>query len=240
MTRHNPHNPPALTTRQPLWSGRHRPTRPLLALALRAVLAGTVLFGGASRAAIFDFSSPGQDVTATFTGSAVRLSLGGQNSTNVPSGATDDIHIGNGVVAWSSGSAIYSYAFDSTRGRWTGTSTVQGPTFDLSSVDGVVAWSTSGGAFFRVYDPLRGSWVSGSGVGPVAEPALLNTNGVVAWSSAGTVYFQVYDPTRAGWRNGSLASGSTFDLQSADGVVAWSVNPRVYYQVYDPRRGQWV
>ncbi len=228
-------------TTQPTRSVRRaRPAKAARAVRLGRWLAAIVLCGAVSPAAIFDFSMPSQNLTAVFTGSSVSLSLGGQFTTNVPSGSTEDIRIGNGVVAWSSGATVYSYVFDPTRSRWMGTSSAQGPTFDLSSVDGVVAWSTSSGAFFRVYDPLRSNWVGGNGPGPVSEPAILNTHGVVAWSSGGSVYAQVYDPTRTGWRGNSIASSSIFDIQNVNGVVAWSANPRVNYQVYDPRRGQWM
>jgi len=190
--------------------------------------------------AVFDFNPVAGSTTGTFAGGAVTLSFGGQNPTNIATPSAQDLVSANGVVAWSSGSTIYSYVFDPAKGRWIGATTTQGPTFDLSTADGVVAWSTSSGVFFRVYDPVLGNWVAGSGTGPIAEARLLNAGGVVTWSRANTVNFHVYDPTRNGWRPGSASTtGSTFDLQTASGIVAWSVNPRVDYQVYDPRLGSW-
>jgi PKD repeat protein len=170
-------------------------------------------------------------VTMTITGGPV-------NSVNTPS--ANDLTVANGVVAWSSGSTIYSHVFDPGKSNWVGSATAQGPTFDLSATDGVVAWSTGSGVFFRVYDPGVGNWVTGGGTGPISEAQLLNNSGVVAWSRGNSVNFTVYDPTRGGWRPGSIATtGNTFDLKTADGIVAWSVNPRVAYQIYDPAAGSW-
>jgi PKD repeat protein len=168
------------------------------------------------------------------------MTITGGPGNSVPTATANDLTEANGVVAWSSGSTIYSYVFDPARSNWVGSTTVQGPTFDLSARDGVVAWSTSTGVFFRVYDPSVGNWVTGSGTGSIAEPSLLNRGGVIAWSRGNTVNFSVYDPTRGGWRPGNVATTSaTFDLQNADGIVAWSVNQSIAFQIYDPRLGSW-
>jgi PKD repeat protein len=176
------------------------------------------------------------------------MAIPGNLGTNVATPSAQDLIVANGIVAWSSGSSIYSYVFDPAKGGWVGSTTVQGPTFDLSTKDGVVAWSTSGGVFFRVYDPSVGNWVGSNVAGSLSGNLVLNVDGVVAWTRANTVHFTVYDPTRNGWRNTSAAiSNPTFDLQNTDGIVAWSANSpgstqvyRVEYQVYDPRQGLWV
>jgi hypothetical protein len=206
-------------------------------LACSLALVATLL-GSVGRAAIFDFSPAVGIVSADPTAGGVVLSISGQNPLFVSTGIPQDTVIHNGVVAWSSGSTVYSYVFDPARGQWMGTSAAQGPTFDLTSKDGVVAWSTSTAVYFRVYDPARGAWIGSSGDGPAQ---ILNDSGVVAWSTSSRVNFYVYDPTRnPGWRQGGMnVSGGTFDLRTDGGVVAWSKNPRVDYQVYDPRLGQW-
>lgn len=191
-------------------------------------------------AAVFNFNPPSGTVTASFAGGAVTMNITGGPGTSAATPSANDLTEANGVVAWSSGSTIYSYVFDPGKSNWVGSTTVQGPTFDLSTRDGVVAWSTSSGVFFRVYDPGVGNWVTGSGTGPIAEAQLLNSGGVVAWSRGTTVNFSVYDPTRGGWRPGNVAATSaTFDLHTADGIVAWSVNQNIAFQIYDPRLGSW-
>src|SRR5882672_10399819 len=69
---------------------RHWPVRATTVLVRLGLLTVTVLLSAASQAAVFDFLLPAQAVTAAFAGSAVTLSIGGQNATNVPSGATED------------------------------------------------------------------------------------------------------------------------------------------------------
>ncbi len=210
------------------------------------LLAG-LIFAESSNAAIIDMTPPGFVVSATNSPSSVIMSLNGQNLTNVTS-VTDDLVFNSGVVAWSSGSIIYSYVFDYARGRWIGTNSSQGPTSDLSTGDGVVAWSTSNGAFYRTYDPGQGRWITGSGPGPISEPRLLNTNGVVAWSVGSAMFCRVYDPTRYepirnGWQTNSVTmAGSTFDLTTYNGVVACtagSLNTKLHLRIYDPAAGVW-
>ncbi len=199
-------------------------------------------------AAVFNFNPPSGTVTASFAGGAVTMNITGNLGTNAATPSAQDLTVDNGIVAWSSGSTIYSYVFDPAKGGWVGSITAQGPTFDLTTKDGVVAWSTSSGVFFRVYDPIVGSWVGSNVAGSLSGNIVLNVGGVVAWTRANTVYFTVYDPTRNGWRNASVPiSNPTFDLQNADGIVAWSANSpgstqvyRVEYQVYDPRQGLWM
>ena len=194
------------------------------------------------RAAVFDYTHTSGTVTGIFTGTTVALSISGSNTLSVPSLAAQDLSVRNGVVAWSSGSTVYSYVFDQTRNQWMGSSLPQGPTSDLGSSDGVVAWSSQAGTvYFRVYDPVIGSWAGGSGAGS-SGVLVLNKHGVVAWRTSTRVNFYVYDPTRSpAWRQGGLdVSNGAFDLQNDGGVVAWSNNPRVDYQVYDPRRSQWM
>jgi PKD repeat protein len=227
----------------------HKPPAPCLNTAAFAtlwaklaafLLACPGLANSPCSAAVFNFNPPSGTVTAAFAGGAVTMSIPGNLGTNAATPSAQDLTVNNGIVAWSSGSTVYSYVFDPAKGGWVGSTTVQGPTFDLSTRDGVVSWSTSSGVFFRVYDPSVGNWVTGSGTGPIAEPQLLNSGGVVAWSRGSAVNFSVYDPTRGGWRSSNVTgTGNTFDLQNADGIVAWSVNPRVAYQVYDPRLGSW-
>jgi PKD repeat protein len=209
---------------------------------------GAALGGSLAEAAVFNFNPPSGSVNASFAGGAVTMTITGGPGTNVATASANDLIAANGVVAWSSGSTVYSYVFDPGKSNWVGSSTAQGPTFDLNTADGVVAWSTGGGVFFRAYDPSAGAWVGSSVAGAISGNLVLNTGGVVAWSRDNLVNFTVYDPTRGGWRNSSAAtSNPTFDLQNADGVVAWSANSplntqiyRVEYQVYDPRRGAWV
>jgi len=115
--------------------------------------------------AVFNFNPSSGTVTASFSGSAITMSIPGNIGTNVATPFANDLTTANGIVAWSSGSTIYSYVFDPAKGGWVGSTTLQGPTFDLGTADGVVAWSTSSGVFFRVYDPAVGNWVAGSGTG---------------------------------------------------------------------------
>lgn len=207
-------------------------------------------------AAVFDFSSTAGPVGAAYEGGpvsgVVTLTYPGQPTTNIATGVTGDVTEHHGVVGWTSGARVYSYAFDPTRGRWVGIATDQsaGPISDLTSVDGVVSWSVpGGGVFYRVYDPGAGNWVGNNGPG-LSGSSILSSEGVVAWSRGNTVYFSVYDPTRNGngWQNRSVnINNQTFDLRNVDGIVAWSANspssPQVYrveYHIYDPRQRQWM
>ena len=211
-------------------------------------LACAALANSPCAAAVFDFSPPTGSVTASFAGGAVIMSITGGPGNNVATPSANDLTVANGVVAWSSGSTVYSYVFDPGKSNWVGSATSQGPTFDLGTTDGVVAWSTSSGVFFRVYDPGVGNWVGGNVAGSLSGNIVLNASGVVAWSRANTVHFTVYDPTRNGWRTSSAPiNNPTFDLRNVDGIVAWSANSpgstqvyRVDYRVYDPRQGLWM
>ena len=226
----------------------HFTRRAFLIVALAMLL--SAIGNRMAHATIFDFTPSVGNVSAAYSGGAVNLSISGAHRLSVPSGATFDITINNGIVAWSSSTTVYYYVFDPVRGQWVG-GTGTGPTFDLSGADGVVAWNTPAGVFCRAYDPGRKNWIS-SGANGEVKGEIKNKSGVVTWSTATTVHYQVYDPTRpSGWMLGSTqnptdANGYTFDLATADGVVAWSLQKfeqntsRVFYRIYNPQSFQWV
>ena len=160
------HHPPALCLNTAAFA-------PLRTKFTALLLVCAALVNSRCAAAIFDFNPPAGTVTAAFAGGAVTMSITGNLGTNVATPSANDLTVANGIVAWSSGSTIYSYVFDPAKGGWVGSTTTQGPTFDLGTADGVVAWSTigpSGSVFFRVYDPSAGTWISGNIKRSFAKP----------------------------------------------------------------------
>lgn len=209
-----------------------------------AALALVGCLAGALRASVFDYSAPLDNPEASFLSGLVSYSIfdPAQNQTmrgSVASGPPGGLSTNNGVVAWSSGSLVFSRVYDPSRTNWMGTEVASGPTLDLRNGKGIVAWSTGAAVHFMVYEPTVGEWVRGQQVAG-ATYNLRNEDGIVSWSSANVVFTFAYDPARKAWVGDSVASGNTFDLSNRDGVVAWSSGGLIYYTIYDPVLGRWV
>lgn len=200
-----------------------------------------------AQAAVFDYSAPLQNVTASFSGNTVSYQVfdpaqGLLKAGSVTGVNTMDLTNQHGVVAFSSSTTNYFIIYDPARTNWIVGSTNSGGTFMLiRNANGIVAWSSGNSVHYRVYDPVRRSWMAGSTLmGSAANPDLSTTNGVVAWSSGSVVYYAAYDPAAGAWRTGFKANPSTTsDIINANGVVAWSSSTIVSARTYDPNRGVW-
>src|SRR5215207_5654450 len=120
------------------------------------------------RSAPFDFTGPVTSVSVTPGATVVTLdaldpNVGGLVSTNVtlvgggpsPSDATAF----GGFAAWSSGSRVYYYVYDSFRRLWVGTNANTGATFDLRNTNGVIGWTSGSTAHYAAYNWTRSIWV---------------------------------------------------------------------------------
>jgi PKD repeat protein len=236
----------ARTTFSPLL--RSLSTRYACATWLALLIAATP-----SSAAVYDFSAPLQNITASASpGGVVSLSvfdpaLGVIKQVNVNS-PTFDLVSANGIAAWSSGATVYCYIYDPTRTNWIANLTASGaPTFAPLTSKGVVAWSVGSIVHFRVYDQARTNWIAGNAAASGNVNLLTVADGVVAWSTSAGVGFRVYDPAREQWVGEAVLFPPTHlfaALINTNGVVAWSTSSggiagNIYAYVYDPTRTGW-
>jgi len=219
---------------------------------LRASVASGLLLALGSSAAVFDYSAPLQNITASSSFSTVTLSVldagaGVIRTTNISS-STFDLVSANGVAAWSSGNTVYSFIYEPTRTNWVGNITVSGsPSFAPQTSKGVVTWIVGNTVYFRVYDQARTNWIAGSSATGGTPSSLTVADGVVAWSTFAGVAFVVYDPARGQWVGDGAAipvSHVFSQMVNTNGVVAWSTVSgasvgNIYAYVYDPTRGGW-
>src|SRR5438034_708862 len=106
------------------------------------------LVSSLSQGAVFDYSAPLQNVTASFAGSTVSYQVydpvrGAWMGSSYNAGAaTYDLKTAQGVVAWSTGPTVYYAIYDPVAGLWKLSGTASGGSvFDLSNTNGAVAWS---------------------------------------------------------------------------------------------------
>jgi hypothetical protein len=229
------------------------PLSRLLARSVGAASTALMLAVTFAGAAVYDFSAPLQNITASASGGGVvSLSvfdpaLGVIKQVNISS-STFDLVSANGVAAWSSGTTVYCYIYDPTRTNWIGNLTSSGaPTFAPLTSKGVVAWSVGSTVYFRVYDQARTNWIGANVSAGGNLTTLTVADGVVAWSTGASVGFRVYDPARGQWLGDAVSFPQTHffgTLINTNGVVAWSTSSggiagNIYAYVYDPTRSGW-
>src|SRR6185503_19589969 len=162
--------------------------------------------------AVFDFSMPLQNISATVSTGSVLLSVfdptqGMSVQTNVNSLNPTNLTIGDGIAAWWGGYSTYCFTYDPFRTNWVGDSRflLGGPALTPRINRGMVAWSEDPPGnegprvLCRLFDQSRGHW---TGATTEERPGLLGfntTDGVLMWASDSFIGYMAYDVASALW-----------------------------------------
>lgn len=84
------------------------------------------------------------------------------------------------------------------------------------------------------------AWLAAPGARGAVFDFSAQYEGVLASFGGGMVSMQVFDEERFATVATNVASGTTFDLSTANGVVVWSSGNSVFYYTYNPDLGRWI